>query len=157
MPIIIETGGRSFYDDFQRKHPQLLLIDALDDIGENLSHLARTLAPQGKTGTLRSEGIGFDHVTPTTTHVVSGAVGVRRIPRHAIWVHEGTGVFGHLHRPIFSPRGNLMRFQGSSGRWIHTRTVLGQRPQPFLRDALAALEQLYIPFRVRILAERLAR
>jgi hypothetical protein len=57
--------------------------------------------------------------------------------RHALWVHEGTGIFGHRGRPIRARSGGLMRIPAGRGyRTTYTRVVRGQRPQPFLVSAL---------------------
>jgi len=56
--------------------------------------------------------------------------------RHALWVHEGTGVYGR-GRPIRARSGRMMRIPAGGGyRTTYTRTVRGQRPQPFLVSAL---------------------
>lgn len=69
--------------------------------------------------------------------------------RHAIWVHEGTGIYGPRGRPIRSRTGRMLRFPRGSGRlsrerrndpraraFTYTRTVRGQRKNPFLVSAL---------------------
>lgn len=57
--------------------------------------------------------------------------------RHALWVHEGTGIYGHRGRPIRARSGGYMRIPAGRGyRTTYTRTVRGQRPQPFLVSAL---------------------
>lgn len=67
----------------------------------------------------------------------SGEVGVGA--RYGIWVHEGTGIFGPRHHVITPVRAPLLVFTPSGlGRRVYTRSTLGQRPQPFLVDALHA-------------------
>jgi hypothetical protein len=65
--------------------------------------------------------------------------------RHAIWVHEGTGIYGPRGRPIRRRGGGYMKFpnrRGGLGRggrarsFIYARTVRGQPGQPFLVFAL---------------------
>jgi hypothetical protein len=65
--------------------------------------------------------------------------------RHALWVHQGTGIYGPRGRPIRKPGGGLMKFPtGARGAgpargrpFTYTRSVRGQRPQPFLVSALS--------------------
>lgn len=67
--------------------------------------------------------------------------GVRRSPRFtnplddpAVYVYEGTGLFGPFHRVITSRAGNFMVFK-YKGRWIITDQVKGQEPQRLWVDA----------------------
>jgi hypothetical protein len=52
--------------------------------------------------------------------------------RYPIYVHEGTGLYGHLKRVITPKRASPMVFLGRTG-WVRTKSVRGQRPQPFMR------------------------
>lgn len=69
--------------------------------------------------------------------------------RHALWVHEGTGIYGSRRRPIRARSGGMLKFRSGSGRlsgsqrlsgrftgYTYTRSVRGQRPKPFLVWAL---------------------
>jgi len=72
--------------------------------------------------------------------------------KHAIWVHEGTGIYGPRKTPITPKRARLLRWpvknQSGSGRrrfrggatqqYAYAKSVKGVRPRPFLRDALPA-------------------
>ena len=49
---------------------------------------------------------------------------------YAQYVHEGT--FG----PILPRSGKFLKFKGRDGHNVYARSVSGQRPQPFLTDAL---------------------
>lgn len=58
---------------------------------------------------------------------------------YAIFVHEGTGIFGPRHAPIRPRRAKFLRFKPrGSRRWIYTRQVKGMRPNRFLLNALSA-------------------
>ena len=160
MPVELTIiGDREFFASFGkgRRHPMLLLADALDDIRGQMEHGMRVTAPKGKTGSLALEGIGSERVVPISSNVVRGVVGLRKSPEHGIWVHEGTGIFGQYRRPIFSPRGNIMKFKTDDGRWISKRLIRGQTPQPFVRDVYLALSRTYVPLRIRKLAVDLSR
>lgn len=59
--------------------------------------------------------------------------------RYARWVHDGTGIYGPLHRPIrpttkaylkFTPKGSV--------KVVFAKSVKGMRANPFLKDALIA-------------------
>ena len=72
--------------------------------------------------------------------------------RYARWVHDGTGIYGPRHQPIKPKQGKFLRFpatgpyqiyqpkKGKARRrsFIYARQVKGMRPNPFLRNALAA-------------------
>jgi hypothetical protein len=55
---------------------------------------------------------------------------------YALWVHDGTGVYGPRGRPFGPRRARYMVFRGSDGTIVRTKRVRGQRANPFLRDAL---------------------
>lgn len=83
-------------------------------------------------------------------------VGVIRFSaRHALWVHEGTGIYGPRGRPIRRRGGGLMKFPTGAGggsrargrAFTYTRTARGQRPQPFL---VSALRLIMLPKGARI-------
>lgn len=82
--------------------------------------------------------------------LVVGVVSFRA--RHALWVHEGTGIYGPRGRPIRARGGGMLRFpnrrgRGGARRFIYTRSVRGQPAQPFL---VYALYLVMLPKRARI-------
>lgn len=105
--------------------------------GHRVEHAAKRLCPVDK-GRLRSS-IG------TKLIIADGAPGARigtRV-RYALWVHEGTGVYGPRHsfiRPVtakvlvFRPKGAA---RGRKGR-VYAMKVRGSPPRPFLVLALSA-------------------
>jgi hypothetical protein len=56
----------------------------------------------------------------------------------AIWVEEGTGVFGPHGTPIVPSRAPLLVFENSAGQVFRLASVEGQRGKHYLRDALDA-------------------
>lgn len=58
---------------------------------------------------------------------------------YALWVHNGTGLYGPRHMKILPKKGKYLRFvpKGSSEA-VFARSVKGMRPNPFLKDALPA-------------------
>lgn len=86
------------------------------------------------TGRLRSAIVGnVDTKGDQLVGTVSANV------NYALFVHEGTGVYGPTGSPITPKAGQFLVFtpKGAS-RPVFARSVQGQRPQPFLTDALPA-------------------
>lgn len=65
---------------------------------------------------------------------------------YALYVHEGTGIYGPKGQPIKPKRGRYLVFEARNarttprgrGNLVFARQVRGQRPQRFLLDALKA-------------------
>jgi HK97 gp10 family phage protein len=132
---------------------QVLIVDAAEDVSKRIVEAARALAPK-RSGKLATEGIGasLEYVSKTEVRVVAG---LKREPYYGIYVHEGTGIYGDYHRPIFAHMGNVFAFRAGT-REVFTRHTLGQRPQPFMREALLLVENTYIPARVQELGTELS-
>lgn len=85
-------------------------------------------------------------VVEMNTHpgFVVGVISFRA--RHAIWVHEGTGIYGPRGRPITARGRGMLRFPNRRGAvgsrggqprpYVYVRSVRGQPGQPFLVYAL---------------------
>lgn len=59
--------------------------------------------------------------------------------KHALWVEQGTGIFGPHHTPIIPTQAKFLRFKPhGSESIILARSVRGQPGKHFLRDALSA-------------------
>ena len=74
---------------------------------------------------------------------VEGGVPVARVGtnvEYALWVHEGTGIYGKRGRPITPVRAKALRFTPRGGPTLFRRSVAGQRGVPFLTDALDAAQ-----------------
>lgn len=56
---------------------------------------------------------------------------------YAIFVHEGTGIYGRRRRPIVPRRAKVLRFT-AGGKVLFRPRVRGVRGRPYLRKALAA-------------------
>jgi hypothetical protein len=63
---------------------------------------------------------------------------------YPIYVHEGTGLFGRLHRRIVARRSSVMVFPGGGQPWpthfgrtgtVVKTSVKGQRAQPYMAAA----------------------
>ncbi|KGI79382.1 hypothetical protein IL38_24100 [Actinopolyspora erythraea] len=103
------------------------------------------------TGTLAASLEATVHVTGMR---VTGIVGSRL--DYALYVHEGTGIYGPKKRPIYPVSAQVLRFKpsrgagparrgsrGSSperrGGYVYARWVRGMPPHPFLVEALEAV------------------
>lgn len=112
---------------------------------------ARTAAPRGVTKGL-TEAIADDaFVFRVRKDVVNVRFGVQPVrdpgrgsPFYPVYVHEGTGLYGRLHRVITAKRAGQMVFPGGGKPWptIFGRTgrvkrfsVRGQKPQPYMAVA----------------------
>ncbi len=88
------------------------------------------LAPEGDTGDLKaSHDVS---ATPIPGGVVSS---VRNTAEHAVWVHEGTGIYGPYATPIVPTTHKVMVFYWN-GTLQARRSVRGQRANPWLATAL---------------------
>jgi hypothetical protein len=58
---------------------------------------------------------------------------------YAMFVHEGTGLYGPRHQVIRPKNRRFMRFRPrGSRRWVYARQTRGMPGNPFLRNALPA-------------------
>lgn len=59
--------------------------------------------------------------------------------KYALFVHDGTGLYGPRHAPIRPRRGKYLRFKPRGSRkWVYAKQVKGMRPNRFLANALPA-------------------
>ena len=100
------------------------------DTTQRVANYAKALAPVD-TGRLRGS---IRTRVETRGLRVTGTVAATA--RHAVWVHEGTGLYGPRHRYITPKHGRYLVFPGRSGRTVFARRVAGMRPRRFLVAAL---------------------
>jgi len=127
-----------------------LVRDAIDDLAMAIESVTKERAPH-RTGNL-VRNISHDLAHPLEPGHIEAQVGLRKQAPYGIWVHEGTGVFSRYHRKITPTTGNFLVFRTRSGRTIFTKSVLGQRAQPFFREAFEIVTKTYAPARMRKLA-----
>jgi hypothetical protein len=139
MPIIVEIGDKKFLEKL--KSPKIQLLEALEDIADFIYDAAVAKAPGS---TKQAIDVDIEDVAGRRTQVV---VGLKRFPKHAVFVHEGTGIFGDRRRPIQAPPGQAFAMPSGRGMLFRTRTM-GQRPQPFMDEAVELAQSSYIPLRV---------
>lgn len=59
--------------------------------------------------------------------------------KHAIWVHDGTGLYGPKHSYIYPKTKRYLRFKPKgSPDYVYAKRVKGMKPNPFLVNALEA-------------------
>jgi hypothetical protein len=156
MEISFPASNNQFFNDygqgFRIRHRRLL-VNTLDKMADDMHDAAVAFAPMD-TGETRAS-IAKDRAEETgNVGRFRAYVRLPREPKHNIWVHEGTGIYGERHTPIRSPKGNIMQFF-HVGQWWSLKTVKGQTPQPFMREAYIAVADSKVPARVRTLAYKL--
>lgn len=58
---------------------------------------------------------------------------------YALWVHEGTGIYGPRHTPIVPKRARYLRFKPKGmEKYLYRKSVKGMKPNPYLVKALPA-------------------
>jgi hypothetical protein len=134
------------------------LKDTIEDIADEIEELARINAPEGPTGELKAHPVERRDLKRRVRGpgglVVKSELSVPDKPEHAKWVHDGTGIFGPRKRPITPRTAPFMVFE-YQGRIHRRKTVQGQRPQPYLREAVEEAERTLIPIKLAELRARL--
>jgi len=107
------------------------VVKILNEKGRLVENGAKRRAPVD-TGRLRSS-----ITTSMGTFNGKPAAFVGTNVDYAIYVHEGTGIYGPRGAPITPKRGKFLVFRvRGSGVTVFARQVRGVRPRPFLKDAL---------------------
>lgn len=125
-----------------------LLRDAIDDIADRIEQEVDERVPVD-TGELKMHPVERRDFRRR----VAGPGGLVTkteftLPRgKARWVHDGTGVYGPRGTPIVPRKAKFMVFYIDGIKFVR-RSVLGQEPQPYLREALENVEATYIPIRL---------
>jgi len=153
-----------------------LVRDAIEDIADQIESQARLEAPQGDTGALKAHPVDRTDVTigevetraplfgggfairgptgfirgvgtPDGKLIARSTVSVAEEPSHAIWVHNGTGIYGRTGFPIRPRTAKFLVFD-AYGKHFVRRTVRGQTANPFLERAYVIINKDYIPLRI---------
>jgi len=178
------TEGRLF-DMIKAKH---LLRDAVDDIADAVETMAETFAPQdtgilklhpvdrddtrfgvvtgvaafGGGTSIRGAGgrfVGAGAGTPGEL-VARSTITVAQKPEYAIWVHNGTGIYGPRKKPYTAlTPGKYMTFfyhKGITRKNFRLLSVRGQKAQPYLTNAFLLIERTFMPVRIEHLRAQIA-
>lgn len=107
-----------------KKAPAMIdteLQRTIKDSGKILLRIEKEEVPVAKGSLRRSIGMKYHPIQ----------VIVQPNKEYAIYVHEGTGVYGRSKRPITPKRAKYLRFK-INGQWIYKKSVLGQKANPFV-------------------------
>lgn len=108
-----------------------LVADVVDEVTAEVANAARRRAPVDR-GQLRAS------IRSETRQRGSQVVGeVWSSLEYAAYVHQGTGIYGPTGRPIRPRRARFLSWEQPGVGRLFAREVRGQRPQPFLAEALA--------------------
>ncbi|WP_301126737.1 HK97-gp10 family putative phage morphogenesis protein [Streptomyces cacaoi] len=108
-----------------------LVADVVDEVTAEVANAARRRAPVDR-GQLRAS------IRSETWQRGSQVVGeVWSSLEYAAYVHQGTGIYGPTGRPIRPRRALVLSWDQPGVGRLFAREVRGQRPQPFLAEALA--------------------
>lgn len=134
-----------------------LLRATIEDIADRIESQAIANAPED-TGELKAHAVERRDLKRRVQGpgglVVKSEISVPSTPKHAKWVHDGTGIYGPRGTPIVPRKARFMRFQ-IDGKWFAKTSVLGQQPQPYLKEAVEEVERTYVPIKLAELRARL--
>mgnify|MGYP001612490550 CR=1 FL=1 len=112
------------------RSPTGVVARYVEDLTRQGANRARQLAPVD-TGSLRAS------VSTSVFRRGGKLVGsVHSLLDYAIFVHEGTGIYGPRHRIIKPRRAQVLVFRPRGGPTVFARSVKGQQGQPFLVRAI---------------------
>jgi len=152
--IFIESDDDSFFNllgggGLSAKAARILR-DAIDDIADRIEAEASDNAPYDKEGRIKAHPV---HRVDAKRRVKGpGGLVVRtqisvpdEIPHK--FVHDGTGIYGPRGRVIIPRTAPFMVFE-IDGKLFRRHEVYGQRPQPYLKEAMEDAERSYIPIKL---------
>lgn len=157
-PLRAEHDVRQAIEDIADKIEEFASILAPEDTGELKSHPTDRIEFSGEVTEHFAFGEGFvvrgsggRFVRPSALdpgrEIAHTEIVVAEFPQHAIWVHEGTGIYGPHASPIVPRRAPYLRFRAYGKRW-KLASVKGQKAQPFLTEAFQFVDHAYVPLRI---------
>jgi len=109
------------------------IVAHVRELGRQVENVAKRLAPVDR-GALRAS-IGTQVFINGTRIIARVGTGLD----YAIYVHKGTGLYGPKHRIIRPRRAKVLTFKPRSGPRVFVKFSRGQKPNPFLVEALQAV------------------
>lgn len=107
--------------------------EAVRDRAEQVAEVARRIVPSD-SGTLR------DSIKVQVRRQGNQTVGiVEATAKHAMWVHQGTGLYGPHRQRIRPKRAKFLHWTDKGGQEWFRRSVRGMKGRPFLTDALSVI------------------
>ena len=174
MPIVeMEIQRQGDFDALRSRlgnsgHIRHAMDELLNEAARIGEHSATLYAPEQSRRLKRA--ITSTRARETATGASEARVGVSEIRAGAggrlgpmregennypLFVEQGTGLFGPLHRRITAKRRGAMVFMGRTGLVV-TRSTRGQRPQRYMRHAFDDVAA-YIPQRIGTMVDRILR
>lgn len=158
--IRIEQGRNEDIFDLIGKMPDRairLLRETIDEIADEIEDLANSKIPDD-TGELRAVGIDRKDLQRRVQGpgglVTKTELSVPKVPKYAKWVHDGTGIYGPRGVPITPRKAPFLVFN-VDGKWFKKKSVLGQEPQPYLKEAVEQAQTTIIPIKLAELRSKL--
>ncbi|MFR9675851.1 HK97-gp10 family putative phage morphogenesis protein [Streptomyces sp. TR02-1] len=119
--------------------PRGVLVREARRLGNRVLNAAKRRCPVDEGQLRASLAMAIDVQGPDRVVVIIGSP-----LEYARYVHEGTGIYGPRGRPIRPVRAQVLRFEVRNprrtprgrGNVVYATEVKGQRPQPFLWEAL---------------------
>ena len=179
-----------FDEIFDLAKAKRLLRDAVDDIGDAIEQqvqrtvpvdsgtlklhpldrddtrigFAKGISAFGGGVSIRGAGGRFVGAVPADTPfgelIARSTITLPQEPEHAIWVHDGTGIYGPREHVIVPRKATFMVFHYPKAyrpnKHFRLRTVKGQKPQPYLDNAFLLINRSYIPARIQLLRAQIA-
>ena len=102
-----------------------------------------------KGGSLQAPGTrGVISYPGSAGHTVEELeITVAEEPHYAIWVHDGTGIYGKHHARIVPTTQRHLIFK-RYGKKFKVDSVEGQRPNPYLERAFLYVNRTFVPARI---------
>ena len=110
-----------------QKYPKVVsseLEKATKGAGAVILENEKREAPVGSGALRRSIGLKYSPI----------AVTIFPNKKYAIYIHEGTGIYGKYQRPIFPKRAKALRWK-DKGQVRFAKSIKGQKPNPFVDRA----------------------
>lgn len=130
MPVYVRV---TVNDSFIKR----LLRSPFGPVGRDMHKRGERVAAAARRNVnSRTGALARSIVVDSVVHEGAG-VRVGTSLHYAKFVHDGTGIYGPLGRPLRAPRNKPFRFDGRSGE-VFTQSFVGQRGTKFLERALHA-------------------
>jgi len=71
---------------------------------------------------------------------IGAMIGPGKSANYALYVHEGTGIFGPKGSYITPKKAKMLAFRGRDGRMVFAKRVAGQKPNPFVQRTVDQTE-----------------
>lgn len=88
------------------------------------------VVPKAKDNLMASITTWFEGEGSATRGVVKAGA------PYAAWVHNGTGIYGPIGKPIVPRRAKALYFPVGTGEMIWRKSVKGMKPRPFFKWAV---------------------